>query len=77
MIQITATALKANLGKYLALAQREEIHVTKNGTDIAVIVPPKKKRSWVDEMTGIMSGAEIDLKKFKSDRLAAKYESLD
>ncbi|MCL1857681.1 MAG: type II toxin-antitoxin system Phd/YefM family antitoxin [Oscillospiraceae bacterium] len=79
MMQITATDFKANLGKYLSLARREEIHITKNGTNIAVLTAPKSKESWVDELIGIVpwDGEDIDIKQFKAERLAKKYESLD
>ena len=77
MIQITATDLKANLGKYLLLAQQNEIFITKNGKGIAVLTHPKEKRSWVDEITGIIPDADIDIRKTKMERLSQKYESLD
>jgi prevent-host-death family protein len=77
MIQITATELKANLGKYLSLVGREEIRITKNGKDIAVLSAPKEKSGWVDEITGIIPDADLDIKKFKAERLAKKYKSLD
>jgi prevent-host-death family protein len=77
MIQITATDFKSNLGKYLSLVGREEIHITKNGTDIAVLVAPKTKSGWVDDLTGIIPCADVDAKKIKAERLAQKYESLD
>ena len=32
-MQITATELKANLGKYLKLAETEDIQITKNGRE--------------------------------------------
>ena len=74
MIRITATDLKSNLGKYLSLAGREDIHITKNGTDIAVLKAPQSKGNWVDELTGVISGADIDEKQIKAERLARKYE---
>jgi len=79
MIKITATDLKANLGKYLDLVDREDIHITKNGTDVAVLSAPKAKHSWVDDITGVIpwNGEDTDIKKFKSERLAKKHESLD
>ena len=77
MIQVTATDFKTNLGKYLALVSREEIHVTKNGKDVAVLIAPAAKHSWVDNLSGIIHGAAVDPKKFKAERLARKYESLD
>ena len=78
MIQATATEFKANLGKYLQLAGREEIHITRNGRAIAVLTAPKPKHSWVDNLSGIIArGADADPKQFKMERLAQKYESLD
>ena len=77
MLQITATDFKVNLGKYLSLVGREDIHITKNGREIAVLSAPKEKSSWVDELTGIIPNADIDTKKFKAERVAQKYESLD
>jgi prevent-host-death family protein len=77
MIQTTATDFKANLGKYLTLVSREDIHITKNGADIAVLVAPKSKPSWVDELTGVIPDTNIDLKQIKAERLARKHEGLD
>ena len=77
MIQTTATEFKANLGKYLDLVGNEDIHITKNGTDIAVLTAPQSKRSWVDDLTGIIPLTELDEKQIKAERLAEKYESLN
>jgi prevent-host-death family protein len=77
MIKITATDLKTNLGKYLNLADREEIHITKNGTNIAVLSAHKPKHNWVDDLTGIIPFSDIDEKQVKAERLAIKYESLN
>jgi len=76
MIQVTATDFKTNLGKYLILANREEIHITKNGISIALLTAPKQKKSWVDELTGVISGADVDPKEYKAERLAQKYENI-
>jgi prevent-host-death family protein len=77
MIQITATDFKTNLGKYLTLASREDIHITKNGADIAVLSAPKAKRGWVDDLVGVIPSSDVDVKGLKAERLARKYESLD
>lgn len=77
MIQTTATEFKSNMGKYLTLVAREEIHITKNGVDIAVLTAPKPKRSWVDDITGVIAGADVDARQIKKERLARKYEGLD
>ena len=77
MIQTTATDFKANLGKYLVLVGREDIHITKNGTDIAVLTAPNSKRSWVEDLIGVIPNPDIDEKQFKAERVQRKYESLD
>lgn len=41
---ITATELKLNLGKYLALAEKEDIFITKNGKIIAKLSNPNADR---------------------------------
>lgn len=60
MIQVTATDFKANFGKYLSLVSHEDIHITKNGNDIAVVSAPETKQSWVDEVTGILPSTKAD-----------------
>ena len=77
MIQTTATEFKSNLGKYLKLVGREEIQITKNGIPIALLTAPKRAHSWVDDITGVIAGADADAKQIKRERLAQKYESLD
>ncbi|MDR0898229.1 MAG: DUF2087 domain-containing protein [Oscillospiraceae bacterium] len=34
------------------------------------------QESWVDELVGVIAGADVDEKAFKAERLAEKYESL-
>ena len=41
---ITATELKLNLGKYLALAEKEDIFITKNGKIVAKLSNPNVDR---------------------------------
>jgi prevent-host-death family protein len=75
----TATDLKANLGKYLSLVGREDILITKNGRDIAVLSAPKESSAWTDELVGIAPALEsdFDIKKINAERVAQKYENLD
>lgn len=59
MCRITATELKENLGKYLALSLTEEVLITKNGkpyTRLCGFGPS----TW-DELTGIIDENDIDL----------------
>lgn len=43
-MSITATELKLNLGKYLSLAETEDIFITKNGKIIAKLSNPYQDR---------------------------------
>ena len=50
-MSITATELKLNLSKYLLLAEKEDICITKNGRPIAKLVSPyQDKLKLVDEL---------------------------
>ncbi|GHV17846.1 hypothetical protein FACS18949_14870 [Clostridia bacterium] len=76
-MQITSTDFKQNLSRYLGVARREDVQITKNGSVIAVLTQPKPKSSWVDDIAGIIPQEVVGDKLFKSDRLAAKYENLN
>ena len=43
-MSITATELKENLGKYLAMASQEDIYITKNGKIVAKLSSPYQDR---------------------------------
>ena len=43
-MSITATELKMNLGKYLSLAEHEDIFITRNGKVIAKLSNPNADR---------------------------------
>lgn len=80
MIQITATEFKKNFGKYLKMINKENVVITKNGVDVAVISAPEKKPSIVDEILGSVPFVEVDLKKERNERFGralagGKYES--
>ena len=73
-MQITATELKMNLGKYLDLVLTEDIWVSKNGRIIAKLVNPNI--SAVDSISGILEGKvpdETDRHTLREDRLE-RYE---
>ena len=68
---ITATELKTNLGKYLTLVDDEDIIITKNGRDIAVLSRPKTdKESILNSLLGVINLDEkITLDAVKDERL--------
>lgn len=66
MTQISVSDLKVNAGKYVGMAQEQDIFITKNGKVVAKLVTAKadKKAAW-DSLTEIfknlnMTGEEID-----------------
>ena len=63
---VTSTELKNNLSKYLSLAEKEDVFVTKNDVTIAKISSPYDEvDKYLDELTGIISQndvSEIDIK---------------
>jgi len=68
---ITATELKANVGRYLNRAAMENIHVTKNGRVIATITSPaRNKQALLDGLAGIAAANPLTLEQAREGRLA-------
>ncbi|MCC8089904.1 MAG: type II toxin-antitoxin system Phd/YefM family antitoxin [Oscillospiraceae bacterium] len=68
-MSITATELKANLGKYLVLATTEDIFITRNGKTIAKLTSPyKSKLDIVEEFSGSVP-ATMPLEEAREERL--------
>ena len=69
-MQVTATEFKLNMGKYLSLASRHDIFITKNGRRIAKLTNPSPDRvAMLDSLVGIAQGADISLDDIKKERL--------
>lgn len=68
-MSITATELKANLGKYLLMAATEDIYVTRNGRTVAKLTSPyQNKLDTVDSLFGSIP-ADMTLEESKEERL--------
>ena len=68
-MSITATELKENLGKYLMLAETEDIFITKNGKVIAKLTSPHKSRlEAARSLFGILP-KDTDFDAIKAERL--------
>ena len=67
---VTATELKTNLHKYLTMVELEDIHITKNGKNIATLTSSKEaKRSALYSLVGIAKDLEgMDLKEARLSR---------
>lgn len=69
-MQITATELKMNMGKYLSMASRRDIYITKNGQRIAKLTNPSPDRvAMLDSLVGIAKEGDITLDDIKRERL--------
>lgn len=78
MTTATATEMQNNFGRYLSLVMSgQEIIITKNGTEVARVVPREQAVSYLtDSLKGILKG-DYDLDDARAERLAEKYEAAD
>lgn len=68
-MSITATELKANLGKYLLLAASEDIFITRNGKVVARLTSPyQDKLDTVDALFGSIPST-MTLEEAREERL--------
>lgn len=69
-MQISATELKMNMGKYLAMAGKQDIYITKNGRTVARLTSPSADRvAMLDSLVGIARGADMTLDDIRKERL--------
>ena len=69
---ITATELKENLGKYLAMAADEDIYITRNGKVVAKLSSPYQDLVNVaNSLAGIIPD-DITLEEAREERLSSK-----
>ena len=68
-MNVTATELKLNLGKYLLLAATQDIYITRNGKTIAKLVSPYQDR--VDTFDALFGSVPdtITLEEARKERL--------
>ena len=70
-MNITATELKTNIGKYLVLAASEDIIVTKNNRPIAKLTNVKEdKMEILNSLVGVIPNNGCTLEDAKKERLA-------
>ena len=68
-MSITATELKTNLGKYLMLAETEDIYITRNGKVVAKLSNPYQDRVDVAKsLFGVLS-TDMTLEEAREERL--------
>lgn len=68
-MSITATEFKMNFGKYLMLAETEDIYITKNGKVVAKLTNPNQDRVDIaNSLFGILP-ADISVEDARNERL--------
>ena len=69
---VTATEFKNNLGKYLEMAESQDIFITKNGKSIARLTSPAvNKLALLDDLVGIVPHEKaIDKNTIREARLS-------
>ena len=69
MLQVSLSELKSNLGKYVVLADEQDVIVTKNGKQIAKLTNTRTdKVTAAQALFGIIPN-DADLDKAREDRL--------
>ena len=68
-MNVTATELKLNLGKYLLLAATQDIYITRNGKTVAKLVSPYQDR--VDTVNALFGSVPdtMTLEEAREERL--------
>ena len=71
---VTATEFKTSIGKYLLIADKEDVLITKNGRKIAKLVNVREgKASLLSPLRGILKDANVTRDSIRCERLA-KYD---
>ncbi len=69
-MSITATELKLNLGKYLKLAEYEDIFITRNGKIVAKLSNPNAERvEMAKSLLGVIP-SDITLEEAREERIS-------
>ena len=75
---ITTAELKSNLSKYLNMASFQNIRITENGNEIAILTSANRtkeaKIKALNSIVGIISEKNLDLKDDKIKRIIAKWK---
>lgn len=74
MTQISISELKTNTGKYVTMANDQDIFITKNGKIVAKLVTAKvDKKAILDHLLGLFpQGLDVDLEQEREERLSKK-----
>jgi prevent-host-death family protein len=78
---VNATEFKASTGKFLDMVNKEEIIITKNGREVAKLIPIKKNGTPnADFLYGLLADnakKEVTAKEIREERISDKYGNSD
>ena len=67
---VSSTEVQNNFGKYLDMASKQEIVITKNGATVARLIGVQiKEKSLSEQLRGIIP-ADVDEKAIKAERMS-------
>jgi prevent-host-death family protein len=74
-MRVSATELKMNMGKYIERAAFEDIIITRNGKDVALLTNVEsKKKDALKSLRGILKGVNVTREEIREERLARYNE---
>lgn len=68
-MSVTATELKMNLGKYLMLAETEDVFITKNGKIVAKLTNPNSDRVEIAKSLFGVIPPDVTVEEARDERL--------
>lgn len=78
---VNATEFKTRAGKYLGIVDKEEIVITRNGREVAKLVPIKNEGTPnADFLYGLLADSpnkDITKKQIREERIKEKYGDID
>ena len=69
-MSITATELKLNLGKYLKLAEHEDIFITRNGKVVATLSNPHADRTEMAKSLPGVIPSDLTVEEARKERIS-------
>ncbi|MGI6649045.1 MAG: type II toxin-antitoxin system Phd/YefM family antitoxin [Bacillota bacterium] len=74
-MRVSATEFKMNMGKYIERAAVEDIIITRNGKDVALLTNVEgKKKDALKSLRGILKGVDVTREEIREERLARYNE---
>ncbi len=78
---VNATEFKTRAGKYLEIVDKEEIVITRNGKEVAKLIPIRKQGTpSADFLYGLLADSgkkDITVDQIRDERIKEKYEDID